>query len=103
MEAQKLNKMAALLLEMAADTFSNHGCNDLDPQFIDAIGLTEEDKREIVSDFYKWNGNFEEAEKSGWITASGFDGLGDSTLMSFVAYRLAGSFRSAQSMVGDPK
>lgn len=92
MEAQKLDKMAALLLEMAADQFSNHGCNDLDQDFIKAVGLTDEEKLQFVTEFYEWNGDFEEAKENGWITAKHFDRMGDSTLMHFVAHKLKASW-----------
>lgn len=91
MEARKLDKMAALLLDMASDKFSNHGCNDLPKEFIDAVGLTDEEKLQFVTEYYEWNGDLEEAKKYGWIKASHFDNMGDSTLMRFVARKLIAS------------
>lgn len=88
MEARKLDKMAAELLEMASEEFSNHGCNDLSADFIKEIGLTDEEKLQIVIEYYEWNGDFEEAKKYGWITAKHFDAIGDSSLMRFVARKL---------------
>jgi hypothetical protein len=92
MEARKLDKMASLLLEMAADEFSNHGCNDLDQDFIKAVGLTDEEKLQFVTEYYEWNGDLEEAKKYGWIRASHFDHMGDSTLMRFIARKLKDSW-----------
>lgn len=92
MEARKLDKMASLLLDMASDTFGNHGCNDLSKEFIAALDLSDEEKVQFVTEYYEWNGDFEDAKKYGWIKASHFDHMGDSTLMRFVAYKLKASW-----------
>jgi hypothetical protein len=53
-------KMAAHLLDMASDKFSNHGCNDFD---LRQFGFTAEEMREMVVEFNVWNGTPEEAEE----------------------------------------
>lgn len=98
MEARKLDKMASLLLEMAAEEFSNHGCNDLSAEFIKAVGLTDEEKLQFVAEYYEWNGDFDEAKQNGWITAKHFDRMGDSTLMSFVARKLKESWEHGEEL-----
>jgi hypothetical protein len=97
MEARKLDKMATMLLEMAADTFCNHGCNDLSPEFIKEAGLTDEEKVQFVTEYYEWNGDLEDAKKYGWIKASHFDHMGDSTLMRFIAHKLKASWEHGDS------
>lgn len=99
MEARKLDKMASLLLDMAAEEFSNHGCNDLGSDFIKAIGLTDEEKLQVVIEFYEWNGDLEEAKKYGWVTAKHFDHLGDSSLMRFVARKLKASWEHGEENI----
>jgi hypothetical protein len=44
---------AADLLDQAADTFSNHGCNDWDPP----ASWSMEDRREFGRAFAEWNGD----------------------------------------------
>lgn len=45
-------KLAAHLLEMAADQYSNHGCNDF-PEFASMMSL--EYRNQFVKDFEEWN------------------------------------------------
>jgi hypothetical protein len=80
---QKISKkelaLAAKMLELASDQFSNHGCNDVEENVYD--GWTLEERQEFVKDFHKWNGDPEEYEET-------FLHLGDSTIMSFLAAKL---------------
>ena len=71
--------LAAKMLELASDQFSNHGCNDVDGNVYD--GWTLEERQQFVKDFHEWNGDPEEYEET-------FLHLGDSTIMSFLAAKL---------------
>lgn len=57
---EKQLKMAAHLLDRAAEEFSNHGCNDFD---LRQFGFTTEEMREMVVEFNTWNGTPEEAKE----------------------------------------
>lgn len=52
-------KLAAHLLRMAADSFSNHGCNDLD---LSQIVPDPDERNAIVRSMHEWNGDPEEYE-----------------------------------------
>ena len=71
--------LAAKMLELASDQFSNHGCNDVDENVYD--GWTLEERQQFVKEFHEWNGDLEEYEET-------FLHLGDSTIMSFLAAKL---------------
>ena len=71
--------LAAKMLELASDQFSNHGCNDVDENVYD--GWTLEERQQFVKEFHEWNGDPEEYEET-------FLHLGDSTIMSFLAAKL---------------
>jgi len=78
-------QLAAHLLEMAADKFGNHGCNDFD---LSELGFTEKQAQETVVAFHHWNGDPEELQDMvehgmNWCTA-----MGDFALMSWMAHRL---------------
>ena len=77
---QKINKkelaLAAKMLKLASDEFSNHGCNDVDENAYS--GWTLEERKEFAKDFHKWNGDPEET----------FFHLADWTIMSFLAAKL---------------
>ena len=45
--------LAAKMLELASDQFSNHGCNDVDGNVYD--GWTLEERQQFVKDFHEWN------------------------------------------------
>lgn len=45
-------KLAARLLDLAADQFVNHGCNDLD--LVSDAGLTGEECREVLLALHQW-------------------------------------------------
>lgn len=52
MKRQTAFKLAAYLLDMAADTYGNHGCNDFD---LNDVGLTKEEQIEVVTYMNKAN------------------------------------------------
>jgi hypothetical protein len=76
-------KLAAKLLELAADQFANHGCNDFD--LVQEAGLTLEQAHEINKAYAQWNGDAEE-----WIEDElRYPGaLGDSSLMRWLSTRM---------------
>ena len=50
---EKLRRLAGELLDLAADEFSNHGCNDLDrPSY-----FTKEEWHRLSSEYELWNSN----------------------------------------------
>lgn len=51
-------KLAAHLLERAAEEFSNHGCNDLD--LVKEVGLTPEESVEVRTAIQTYNGDPED-------------------------------------------
>ena len=77
--SKKELSLAAKMLELASDNFSNHGCNDVDENVYD--GWTSEERQQFVKEFHEWNGDPEEYEET-------FLHLGDSTIMSFLAAKL---------------
>lgn len=70
--------LAARMLDMASDTFSNHGCNDLDKETLNIII----DEEKLCDDIRAWNGDPDEEwpEKASWI--------GDDSLMAYLSYKL---------------
>jgi len=72
-------KLAAELLDMASDEFSNHGCNDMDESVYE--GWTLEERRKFVKEFWAWNGSPEEYDKNRLH-------IGDSSLMAFMSHKL---------------
>ena len=78
-------RLAAHMLEIASERFSNHGCNDFDlsPFMDDAECL------EFVKKFHEWNGDpevFAEDIASGRKNPSVW--LGDDTIMAWLSTRL---------------
>jgi hypothetical protein len=76
-------KLAAKLLELAADQFASHGCNDFD--LVQEAGLTPEQAYEINKAYAQWNGDAEE-----WIEDELRypEALGDSSLMRWLSTRM---------------
>jgi hypothetical protein len=72
-------RLAAKLLDMAADQFSNHGCNDLPDDAFD--GWDEFEKTELAKKFDKYNGGHDAEE-------SGIEIMGDDGLMAFFAAKI---------------
>jgi hypothetical protein len=83
----KEKRMAAMLLKIAAEKFSDHGCNDLDREFIRAADLTDEEKVALVTELVAWNGDPDRYGGSE-ITPDRFDCLMNFELMSFLAHKL---------------
>lgn len=75
----KEKQLAAKMLEMASDEFSNHGCNDVEDSVYD--GWTLGERQQFIYEFHEWNGDPENFDKE-WLR------LGDSTIMAFLAYKL---------------
>ena len=71
--------LAAKMLEMASDEFSNHGCNDVEDSVYE--GWTLEERKQFVKEFYEWSGYPEHFNEQ-------YLHIGDSTIMSFLAYKL---------------
>jgi len=76
----KESKLAAHLLKMASDSYSNHGCNDLGQETIDAGGFTEEEKVQFVKEYREWNGDPDWPNK--------FESMMDYAVMNFIAAKL---------------
>lgn len=72
MDKQKL-LLAARMLSIASDKFSNHGCNDLDEQTLSLIT----DEEALCVEIRKWNGEDDWPKAADWI--------GDSSLMEFLS------------------
>ena len=69
-------KLAAALLYMASEQFSNHGCNDLPKGILSLV----EDEQELCDNIRAWNGGDE------WPKTIGH--VGDSSLMHYLSERL---------------
>lgn len=48
--------LAARLLEMAGESFSNHGCNDMEPNMFTGISLADRDS--MAKGFEQYNGEY---------------------------------------------
>ena len=71
--------LAAKLLDAASESYSNHGCNDLDKELI--AGISSTDRKAIELGIKEWNGGDEDEECS-------FDHLPDWLLMSYLADKI---------------
>jgi hypothetical protein len=78
MKAKEL-RLAASLLQLASDEFSNHGCNDVDAYFYEGWSLKE--RQQFIKEFHDWNGDPEEFNPN-------FLELGDDILMSYLADKI---------------
>ena len=76
----KENQLAAEMLELASDTFSNHGCNDVEDSVYE--GWTLEERQQFVKEYYEWNGDPENYSPTHLH-------IGDSSIMRFLAYKLS--------------
>lgn len=72
--------ITAMLLRMASDEFSNHGCNDLPSYFWD--GWTKEERQKLVKEYYTWNRSPKDYDPNHLE-------ISDSSLMSFLADKLS--------------
>jgi hypothetical protein len=73
--------LAANMLELASEKFSNHGCNDLQP---DALKLVTNEKV-LCDDIRKWNGDTE----CEWPEKANL--IGDDSLMHYLSDKLKAS------------
>lgn len=79
-------RLAAHLLRLAAEQFSNHGCNDFDLAEHCADPLARDG---FVREFFAWNGDPDEYYEVDDNQDNVHDWrLGDDALMSFLAARL---------------
>jgi hypothetical protein len=80
-------KLAAHLLRLASDQFSNHICNDFD---LSEFCADQEARDAFVRSYHEWNGDLAEMEENGWLDRSGSPDyrLMDFALMDFLADRL---------------
>ena len=72
-------ELAASMLEIAAEKFSNHGCNDVEESLFG--GWTLEQRQEFARQYHEWNGDPEEYDPK-------YFHLPDWAIMSFLADRL---------------
>ena len=49
----KEKQLAGRMFRLSANAFANHGCNDLDLSLFN--DWSEEEKKQLVMDFYRWN------------------------------------------------
>jgi len=75
----KEKRLAAEMLELASDEFSNHGCNDVDDTLWE--DWTLEERKRFVKEFHDYNGDPEEYDPD-------FLHLGDDVLMGYMAHKL---------------
>ena len=75
----KEKQLAAKMLELASEQFSNHGCNEVEDSVYD--GWTIEERKGFVKNFHDWNGDPEDYDED-------FLHIGDSTLMAYFADKL---------------
>lgn len=72
--------LAALMLELASDEFSNHGCNDVDNRVWER--WTTEERKAFVKEYYKYNGDPDEYDERDLE-------LSDYAIMNFLGHKLA--------------
>ncbi len=70
--------LASKMLDVAANEFCNHGCNDLGKDVKELII----DEAELCKDIREWNGDPRET----WPETADF--IGDSSLMSYLSDKL---------------
>lgn len=76
--------LIAKLLDMAADTYSNHGCNDLDTE--EFFGeFTPADRAKLLHEMQEFNGDKEDPSPTKLIH------IGDYALMRFYAHKIRAS------------
>jgi hypothetical protein len=76
---KKEKELAAKMLDLASEQFSNHGCDEVEESVYD--GWTREERLQFVKEFHEWNGDPEEFSED-------MLHLGDSTLMAYFASKL---------------
>jgi len=48
-------RLAAAMLKIASEKFSNHGCNDVDEKLYE--GWTDEERQQLIKDINEWDGD----------------------------------------------
>lgn len=93
-----IEKLAAHLLEMASDIYSNHGCNDFD---LSKVVPDPKERNAIVKAAAIWNGDYEEDYEYNpkWFTNATTPDyrMQDWMLMDFVAAVLKGEVDDCSS------
>lgn len=79
---QKEKLLASKMLQLASETFSNHGCNDVPDSFYE--GWTLEERQQFVKEFHQWNEHREDPIDYD----PNFLHLGDDSIMAFLAHKL---------------
>lgn len=74
----KERMLAAVMLDMASDKFSSHGCNDW--EFPNS--WTKEEKIAFLRGYHAWNGDPEEEFSERYLHISDF------AVMSFLAHKI---------------
>jgi hypothetical protein len=86
-------KLASHFMELAADKFANHGCNDLSDEVLSM--LTGEEKAVFAQEFSAWNGD-PENERT-------FDQLGDDSVMALLAHKIKQQLNALSGPTPDPE
>jgi hypothetical protein len=80
-------KLAAYFLDIAADQFSNHGCNDIDKEALEASEFTPAQSRQFAADVAMWSSPTDE-ELIKELRERGLLGVQDSEAMHTLAFKL---------------
>ncbi len=75
----KEKQLASDMLELASEQFSNHGCNDVEPEIYDGWSL--EERRQFIKEYREWNGDPNDD--------TGLMHVPDWAIMKFMAYKLS--------------
>jgi len=79
-------RLMAKLLEMAADEFSNHGCNDVEQSIYEECGFSDADKATLIHEMQQWNGDTKDPHPTKLMH------IQDWMLMRFFAAKASGEF-----------
>lgn len=71
--------LAAEMLRLAENEFSNHGCNEVEESVWDNWTIAE--RQEFVKEFHEYNGDYEEYDPN-------FLHLSNTSIMGFLAHKL---------------
>jgi len=72
--------LASKFLEIAADSFDNHGCNDVDEDTL--YGITENQRKALEVGWNDWNSGGDPDEHVPFLH------IGDSSWMSYLSHKL---------------
>lgn len=75
----KEEQLAAYFLDLAAEEFSNHGCNDVEEEVWK--DWTKEERQKFVKEYHEWNHEPQEYDLNHLH-------LDDTSIMRFLAYKL---------------